>query len=208
MELPGASILKRINFIWQQLGSPGLVSLASLFAAWSAIVLLLAQNYKFAVLCSVAAFLLDTVDGFLARKLGKVSEFGRQLDSMIDAINYSVFAALVTSQFLVPNFWGYLTGFAIIACGILRLVLFNIQGFETESGNLYYTGVVTPHLTLAAALLAFAKLLFEIPEWAIAFILLVLALGQLSTVRTRKTGAMIFWLPMSLVIAVGAMIWL
>lgn len=208
MESPGESLLKRISYIWHQLGLPGLVSLASLFAAWSAIVLLLAQNYKFAVMCSVAAFLLDTVDGFLARKLGRVSEFGRQLDSMIDAINYSVFAALVTSQYLVANTWGYLIGFAIIACGILRLVLFNINGFESESGNLYYTGVITPHLTLAAALLAFAKLLFGFPEWAIAIILLILAIGQLSTLKTRKTGAIIFWLPMSVLIAAGALIWL
>lgn len=208
MASPGGSQLKRISYVWRQLGSPGLVSLASLFAAWSAICLLLIQNYKFAVLCSVAAFLLDTVDGFLARKLGKVSEFGRQLDSMIDAVNYSVFSALATSQFLVPNLWGYLVGFVILACGILRLVLFNINGFESENGTIYYTGVVTPHLTLAAALLGYAKLLLGFPEWAIAGILLVLALGQLSTIRTRKSGAIVFWLPMSLLIAVGAILWL
>ncbi|MFM6980063.1 MAG: CDP-alcohol phosphatidyltransferase family protein [Micrococcales bacterium] len=199
--------MKRISFIAKTVGIPGAFTLASLFAAWSAITLLLLGNFRFAVICSVTAFLLDTVDGFLARKLGKVSEFGKQLDSMIDAINYSVLAALVSSQVLMPDVWGFLVGFVILACGILRLVLFNINGFVTEENKLYYVGVVTPHLTLATALLAFVNLVWATPEWVMAVILLTLGLAQLSTIKTRKSGAIIFWLPMSLLIAVGSLLW-
>lgn len=204
----GLSQLKRASYVWSLVGVPGLVSLSSLFAAWAAIGLLLAGQIKFAVLSSVAAFLLDTLDGFLARRMNRVSEFGRQLDSMIDSVNYSVFGALVTAQYLVPSIWGWLVGFSILAFGIVRLVMFNINGYSVDEDRLYYLGVVTPHLTLAAALLGFAKLLFGFPEWLIALILFVLAVAQLSTVKTRKTGAIVFWLPTSIAIAVGALIWL
>ena len=199
--------MERISGIAKLIGWPGLVSLLSLFAAWSAICLLLAGNYRFAILSSVAAFLLDTIDGFLARKLGVVSEFGRQLDGMIDAVNYSVFGALVVSQVLIPNALGFVVAFFMLAFGIIRLILFNINGYTTDGETLYYLGVVTPHLTLAVALLAFVNKIFGLNEWLMALVLMLLAIGQLSTIKTRKTGAIVFWLPMSIAIAVGALLW-
>lgn len=200
--------MKRISFIIGHIGLAGAVTLASLGFAWAAIALLLNQQIKFAVLCSVTAFLLDTADGFLARKLGTTSEFGKQLDGMVDAINYSVLAALVTATILVPNIWGWLIGFLILACGLIRLVLFNINGFSVTGETYYYRGIVTPHLTLATAILGFGKFAFNLPEWAIAVVLVLLAIGQLSTIKVKKTGAIIFWLPSSLLIAIGALLWL
>jgi CDP-diacylglycerol--serine O-phosphatidyltransferase len=189
-------------------GWAGLVTLTSLLAAWTAITFLLQENLKLAIIFSVVAFLLDTLDGFLARKLGTASIFGRYFDSMVDAINYSLLAALVTEQVLLPGSLGYAIGFLILAAGILRLVLFSIEGFDEEAQKLYYIGIVTPHLTLATALIYFATELTNIPEWLIAITLGALALLQLSTIRTLKTGVLIFWIPTSIAIAVGAVVWL
>ncbi|MEO0024705.1 MAG: hypothetical protein RL196_1146 [Actinomycetota bacterium] len=200
--------MKRIRFIGTQLGWAGGVSLTSLLAAWAAIAFLLESNAKLAIVFSVAAFVLDTLDGFLARKLGTASEFGRFLDSMVDAINYSVLAAVAVEQVLLPGPLGFAVGFLILAGGIVRLVLFTVNGFESEGSTLYYTGIVTPHLTLAVVLIYLTTRLIDLSEWLIAGILVVLALGQLSTVRTRKTGVLMFWIPASILIAVGAVIWL
>lgn len=189
-------------------GWPGLVSFGSLFAAWAAIAFLIAGNLKIAVAMQIVAFMLDSLDGFLARRLGVSSEFGRQLDSMIDAFNYSLFAGLLTYLWLLPGILGFLIGFLILALGILRLVLFNQQGYVTDGDRRYYQGIVTPHLTLAVGLLFFANKFVEIPAWAVAIILISLSLGQLSKLRTPKTGALVFWLPTAMLLGIGALFWL
>jgi len=201
--------VNHIRLLAKTIGWAGAVSLLSLLAAWTAISCLLAHETRLAVVFSVSAFLLDILDGFLARKLGTDSAFGRNLDSMVDAVNYSLVAALATQLVLLPNsVLGFVVAFLILACGILRLVWFNVNGFATEGDKLYYTGVVTPHLTLAVTAIYVANHFVNLNEWIIAGILTVLALAQLSTIRTLKTGVLIFWIPASVAIAVGAWIWL
>lgn len=200
--------MARIRKIADLIGWAGLISLSSLAAGWTAIFLLLNQQFKWVVVASVSAFLLDAADGIVARKLGKASDFGRQLDSMIDSINYTVVAALMTMQVLIPGIYGMLIGYLILAFGIMRLVLFNVNGYDAKGENLYYNGVVTPHLTLATGIFYTVNQGIHVPTWIIAIILVTLALGQISTIRIRKTGALAFWLPASIAIAIGAIIWL
>jgi len=132
MELWGASHVNHIRGIAKQVGWAGLVTILSLLSAWTSISFILSDNPKLAIIFSVLAFLLDSLDGFVARKLGTSSVFGTYFDSMVDAINYSVLAALVTEQVLLPGIAGYLIGFLILVFGILRLVLFTVNGFEKK----------------------------------------------------------------------------
>lgn len=200
--------MNRFRLLISQVGWAGAVTLLSLLAAWTAIAFLLDSNIRLAIVFAVLAFLLDIADGFLARKLGTTSEFGRLLDSMVDAVNYSMLAALVAERILLPGPLGFIVGFLILACGILRLALFTMNGFEEEGDRLYYVGVITPHLTLAVALTYLVTRFVEVPELFVATTLGVIALAQLSTLRTRKTGVLVFWIPASIAIAVGALLWL
>lgn len=200
--------MNQIRLLAKEIGWAGSVTLLSLLSAWTSIYFILEGNAKYAIAFSVLAFLLDTFDGFLARKLGTSSEFGRYLDSMVDAINYSLLAALVTERLLIPNSFGFFIGFLILACGILRLVLFTIKGFQEEGSKLYYTGIVTPHLSLAVALIFLVSKVVEVPVFVSAFILIVLALGQLSKLKTLKTGVLLFWIPASVFLAIGSFSWL
>ena len=208
MELWGASHVNHIRGIAKQVGWAGLVTILSLLSAWTSISFILSDNPKLAIIFSVLAFLLDSLDGFVARKLGTSSVFGTYFDSMVDAINYSVLAALVTEQVLLPGIAGYLIGFLILVFGILRLVLFTVNGFAKKDDKVYYVGVVTPHLTLATALMFFLSQVAEIPAWSIATVLGIIAVLQLSTIKTRKTGVLLFWIPVSIAIAIGAVVWL
>lgn len=200
--------MQRLRTIVSTVGWAGLVSFASLFAAWTAIAFLWSGDVRLALVCQIVAFLLDTADGFLARRLGTTSVFGRQLDSMIDAVNYSLFAALLTAFVLLPSPIGFGVGFVILALGILRLILFNIDGYGVDGDTLYYYGIVTPHLTLATGLLYAVDHWWGVPDWIATTILVVLAMGQLSRIRTRKTGALMFWLPVATVLGIGAYLWL
>ena len=205
--------MKRYRQIAETVGWAGLISFTSLAAAWTALGFLLVHNFKLATVFACAAFLLDATDGFIARKLGKASEFGRQLDSMIDAMNYSLFAGVFVSQVVLPGTLGFIAGYTILAFGILRLVLFNIGGYHASGDNLYYTGVVTPHLSLASLIVYSLQhltgwLSWEGSEWLVFAVLMALALGQISTLKVRKTGALAFWIPATVVIGVCGFIWL
>lgn len=199
--------MKRISKIASTVGWAGLVSFLSLLAAWFAIYMVMTDRAAPAIQFAVLAFLLDATDGYIARKLKKDSAFGRQLDGMIDAFNYSLMAALVTMLVLLPGWLGFAVGFLILAFGILRLVLFNIDGYLEQGDVRYYTGVVTPHLSLACVLIFFVEHFVALPDWLIATVLIVLALGQISTLKVRKTGALLFWVPASIAIAIGAIFW-
>lgn len=184
------------------------ISLLALLVGCIGIWLLLTGNIKFAIFCGGGAFALDALDGFMARKLKQSSEFGRQLDSMIDVINYPVFSAIFIQQVLMPNFWGALVGFFVIATAILRLVNFNENGFIKHNGKLYYRGLVVCHISLIVSILVLITNFVNIPQVIIALIILVAASLQLSNIKTRKTGALLFWLPVAALIGIGALLWL
>lgn len=193
------------------IGPAGAVSLASLLLAWTAIGLAVAGSLRASVLCALGAFLLDMLDGFVARRLGVSSEFGRQLDSFIDVINYSVYAAVLTGFYIVPGFFGWLVGFVIVATGILRLIRFNIEGFTDDEPIKYYRGIVVCHVSLGAIVFLILSQMFQGTVWVPllgAAVLIVLSVLQLSLIKIRKTGRQALWAALVVPLAAGAILWL
>ncbi len=139
------------------------ISLAVLLSTCIGIHFLLTGHTKFAILCGGISFILDTLDGYAARKLNQSSEFGRQMDSMIDLITYPIFSALFIQLILIPNIWGALVGFFVIATAALRLLDFNNNGFIKHKGKLYYRGLVVCHISLITSLLVILTNLIQIP---------------------------------------------
>ena len=202
-----------LKLLIQKLGWPGLVTLLSLLSSLFAINYLIAGNPKIAIFCSALAFQLDVLDGYLARSLNKSSEFGRQLDSLSDLVNYSIVASLTTMIYLIPNLLGVLIGFLILGFGAIRLALFNLSGFIEEEGSLYYRGLITCTLSFATLILFFIDRLefvnfFPQHELIYALVLGVLAIGQVSNIRTPKKGVFLIWIPLSVMIGIGSLIWL
>lgn len=201
-------MFKTITKYFNKIGLAGVVSLMSLGAIWSAIVSLMSNRLKLALILCILAFLLDTLDGYVARKLNKASDFGRQLDGMIDAFNYSLFAALLTWHIILPNVLGAIVGYIILATGIIRLVGFNIEGYIRKDNILYYRGVVTCYISLLAASFVVLGRFIKINDYILAVILTVAAILQLSDIKTRKTNVLIFWIPATIIIGIGILLWL
>lgn len=190
------------------IGIPGLISAISLLFAWLAIALLLSGSLKLSVLCAVAAFFFDSLDGYVARKMNKASELGRQLDSMVDLIGYSLYSALLVSQILIPNWIGFIVSFLIMLFGILRLIRFNITGYTDTTSARYYSGIVTCHLSLATISLLLITTHVAVPTILMAIFLSTLAILQISNIKTRKTGMLPFWYSVSVALGIGAILWL
>jgi CDP-diacylglycerol--serine O-phosphatidyltransferase len=197
------------NSYWlRTIGPAGAVSLLSLAVAWTAIGLAVTGQLRASVLCALLAFLLDMLDGWVARRFKVSSEFGRQLDSMIDVVNYSIYSAVLASFYLVPGVLGWALGFVIVATGILRLLRFNTEGFSDDEPVKYYRGIVVVHLSLASiTLLLLREWLGDVAVLSVV-VLLVLSFLQLSMIRIRKTGRQALWASLVVPLAIGAVLWL
>jgi len=200
--------LKKIKQLANKINIPGAISLLSLLSAWTAILLLLSNELRLSVVMAVIAFLLDAADGLAARKLELESEFGRQLDSFIDIINYSLLSALVIWKEIIPGALGAIVGFIVIITGILRLAAFNQEGCITKKGITYYRGLIVCHMSLIAFIFLLISRFVQLPEILIALFISLFALLQLSDIKTRKSGALLFWAPVAILIGIVGFLWL
>lgn len=193
--------------IQEYLGIAGYISLAALAFGWSAIILLFNHQPHFAIITAICAFFMDCLDGWVARKTKTESDFGRQLDSYIDLLNYSIFSAILFYLYIAPNILGMITSFIIVITGILRLVRFNIEGYATNKNTLYYEGIVVCHILLFSIILFLIQPFFSaVIKYLSAPAMIALAILQLSRIPTRKTNTYLFWLNIAIVIGVVTII--
>jgi CDP-diacylglycerol--serine O-phosphatidyltransferase len=130
-------------------------TLASLMLGMSAIFLSLRGDHRAAAMCLVGSVTCDGLDGALARRLGVVSPFGAQLDSLADMCSFGIAAPVVVYASIRESAPGALVAgvCALIgACAAIRLARFNVS---PKDGR-FFCGVPT---TMAAAVLGLATLI-------------------------------------------------
>ncbi|NYS24302.1 CDP-diacylglycerol--serine O-phosphatidyltransferase [Rhodobacteraceae bacterium 2376] len=127
---------------------PNLVTILGLCAGLSAIRFTLDARFEVAAALIIFAALLDAVDGLVARRLNAASDFGAELDSLADFVNFGVapgvlvFGYALQADFAGPG-WIFVLVFAVCAC--LRLARFNINRDSPKSkGRQFFTGVPAP----------------------------------------------------------------
>ncbi len=127
---------------------PNLITTAALFAGFYAVVAAMNGGFIKAALAIYSAFILDTLDGRVARWTGSQSEFGAEYDSLSDMVAFGVAPALVAFSWALSSLgqFGWVVAFIYMACAALRLARFNTKG-ETAT----FTGLASPS---AAAIIA------------------------------------------------------
>jgi len=128
---------------------PNALTLMALCAGLTAIRLALMDRWEFAVAAVVVAMVLDALDGRIARLMGSASEFGAQLDSLSDVINFGVTPAMLVYIWALGDTGGLGWALALVfvmACA-LRLARFNISLDATDTppwAGRFFTGVPAP----------------------------------------------------------------
>lgn len=183
------------------LNVPNIISMIGLGTGWLAIALLI-QGFPFlAIVFAIIAFYLDCLDGLVARKMHKESEFGRQLDGLFDFFNYSVFSALLYWLYISPNALGVCIGFLILATGAFRLIRFNIEGFVVIESELYYAGIVVCHISLTAIVLYLCQQVSpQVVSIVAPVIIATMSLLQVSRILVKKTNTYVFWITLAMVL--------
>lgn len=119
------STLTRISFL------PSMFTMLNLFLGYQALIRIVGarQNFKIAVYYIMASVIMDGFDGTIARLTKTESNFGVQLDSLVDAVTFGLVASMLAFA------WGFQSGysqagsivsFVFLSAGLIRLARFNV----------------------------------------------------------------------------------
>lgn len=136
---------------------PNLFTTGSLFCGFYSAIASMKGDYTLAAIPILIAFVLDGLDGRIARMTNTTSKFGSEYDSLSDLVAFGVAPAILAYTWALSSFgkWGWLTAFMFVLCGALRLARFNIQIGMIESK--VFNGLPIPG---AASVVATGILLF------------------------------------------------
>ena len=129
-------ILEHINIANITTSASIVVSVYSLF-------LVLRHHLKLGLTLYALTFMLDKLDGVLARKFQVGSDFGRELDSLADAVNFCVIPALMAYVLGVDSAAALVVLMFYILAGVWRLAHYNLTGLAEEEGQQYFSGLPT-----------------------------------------------------------------
>ncbi len=180
---------------------PNLVTLTSLCIALSAVRYSIQGDFTTASAFLLFAGFMDGVDGRLARFLNSSSEFGAQLDSLVDFVNFGVVPGFViyawvnSYQDIQGLDWALVLFFAV--CGAIRLARFNVDSSkEIDNPTLekyFFKGIPAP-VGAAMAMLPmvltyqFGEGFYSDPVHVITYaaVLAVLMASRIPTISIKK----------------------
>lgn len=132
----------------------GAVLLAMLFMASADTV-----HFLIAAALAPAAFVLDVLDGRIARARHQHSALGRELDSLSDVISFGVAPAALGFAAGLQGGWDVAALIYFVCCGVGRLARYNVTAEKLSEGSdkvRYFEGTPIPTSVLLTALLAWA----------------------------------------------------
>ncbi len=136
---------------------PALITVTGLFAGFVSIICSINLNFEQAVKWIALAFILDGLDGNVARKLNAASPFGREFDSLCDLVAFGVSPAIMIWSWTFKGEFeelGVLISFLFVAAGATRLARFNI--ITTSEPKSYFIGMPIPGAAACLASLVYA----------------------------------------------------
>lgn len=137
---------------------PSLITVLGNFCGFLAIISAATGHFEYAVKAIAVAFILDGLDGRVARRLNATSEFGREFDSLSDVVAFGVAPAVLVYMWAFQNMvdeFGMVVAFALVACGATRLARFNIDTAHRR----HFVGLPIP-----AAAGAVCSIIYMLPE--------------------------------------------
>src|SRR5688572_2510677 len=129
---------------------PSAFTLGNLFLGFWAMIAASRGDFDQAAWLIVVAAAVDMVDGRIARFTSTGSEFGEQIDSLVDAISFGVAPAVISYfLFLDEGAWTWALGYIYIAAVVIRLARFNVEQAGQAKANFHGLPSPTAGMTIA-----------------------------------------------------------
>lgn len=134
---------------------PSTFTIGNIFCGFYAIIASFKGDFYIAAILIGIAFVLDSLDGRIARLTHSSSPFGLEFDSLADIISFGVAPSLLVFSWAFTNLGrvGWLTSLIFIICGAMRLARFNIQKSPVDTH--YFVGLPIPATAFFLATLVF-----------------------------------------------------
>jgi CDP-diacylglycerol--serine O-phosphatidyltransferase len=168
---------------------PSMFTMANMFCGYACIVHAMRGELATAALFIGFAFVLDMLDGRIARMTGTTSAFGLEFDSLADVISFGVAPAILSFKWGLEPLGqiGWAAGFLFVAAAAVRLARFNIQSGTQDKR--YFVGLPSPAAAVVPAATVFAYPTgFQgyAEAWPVLSMVIIPALLMVSTIRYRS----------------------
>lgn len=133
---------------------PNLLTVLALCAGLTSIRMTLDSRWEPAIYLILLAVILDGLDGRMARFLDAASDFGAELDSLADFLNFGIAPALLVYNQIYQDTpyanLGWAVCLCLVVCCMLRLARFNTA--EDDGAASHFVGIPAPALAFLALL--------------------------------------------------------
>jgi CDP-diacylglycerol--serine O-phosphatidyltransferase len=162
-----------------------LLTIASLVFGFVSIIFSLESHFTFASWAIIFSVIFDGLDGQIARKNPIPSEFGKELDSLVDVVSFGIAPSVLGYIFVYKHFyfWATLALFIYLLSSVIRLAKFNITSKE-ETVNYFYGLPTTASGGIVASFILLYRKYTNLPPPFI-FLLLVLVLAYLMVSKIK-----------------------
>lgn len=141
---------------------PSIFTIANMAFGFFSIISASERNYVMAGWFIIMSYVMDMLDGRIARLVHGESSFGVEIDSLSDWMSFGIAPAYLMYNFVLKDygFWGSPVAFLYVLCGALRLARFNLKAHFGESSKVYFQGLPIPAAAgiLASFVLAYSML--------------------------------------------------
>jgi CDP-diacylglycerol---serine O-phosphatidyltransferase len=178
---------------------PSLFTIGNIFCGYYSVIATLKGNFDHAAIAIGVGYILDGLDGRIARLTGTSSDFGVQLDSLADVLTFGICPAMLAFSWGLDSIgrtpveqhvrtFGWIATFVFVMCGALRLARFNVQSQRPVELNSkrFFVGLPIPAgAGLVAAVVHFIKSPLQTVGSSLlwSFLVLLTAFLMISTVR-------------------------
>jgi CDP-diacylglycerol--serine O-phosphatidyltransferase len=166
------------------------LTVLSLISGFVSIIFSLESHFTFASWAIIFSVIFDGLDGQVARKNPIPSEFGKELDSLVDVVSFGIAPSMLGYIFIYREFyfWASLALFIYLVCSVMRLAKYNITPKEKLENYFYGLPTTVSGGILASFILIYrkGKDISPLPQSIpIIFLFIVLFLAFLMVSRVR-----------------------
>lgn len=165
----------------------------SLFCGFVSIIFSLEQHFTFASWAILLSVVFDGLDGQIARRNPIPSEFGKELDSLVDVISFGIATSILGYIFVYRHFYLWATSALLIylVCSIIRLAKFNITPKDKLANYFYGLPTTASGGLLASFILIYRRYTQSAPPVIFLFMVLLVSFLMISKIRYPNLDALI-----------------
>lgn len=142
---------------------PSIFTLSNMACGVMAVLSISDGQYLTACYFIIASYVMDILDGRVARFIGAETEMGIELDSFSDWLSFGIAPAYLIYEFALKGYGvvSYPVILLYVICGALRLARFNLKSLSGESSKSFFQGLPIP---AAAGIIIFFVLSYSLIE--------------------------------------------